>query len=475
MNRPLSGQDKYTGHITGMVTTTKGEPIRGALIEAYGQAGKRLQEKPASFAFSDQKGKYFLDLPVGTYTLKIKAPKFREREFGKVSIKPADEANIPIRLLADVPILIDEMRVIAKKIKKTSEKAQLAERKASSNVVETMGAETIAKIPESDVSGILTRMAGVVMDQGKYMQARGMTKRYNNTTLNGSSIPTTRPNEKLTPLDLFQGGIVDSISVAKTFTPDLPGNFSGGLCQIKTKAIPDAFIAKLSFTSSYNSVSTFDRYLYAHGGKKDWMGFDDGTRELPDSIPKAQVRGRGKFSKTGFDPNELERFGESFKNNWNIHSGKAPVNTDYSLYVGDRWNKFGAVVSLYYKSDVKSRADEERNIFTTTPGGGVRVDSSYKFKNSTQYIKEGCIVNFGLDIDADNKIYCKNFYNRNTSDEARMYEGLNSDKNENIRVSRLRYIEEEMYAGQIAGDHAVDRLLKSNIKWRYNYSFGNMY
>ena len=467
-------QNKYGGQITGTVTSTKGDPIRGALVEAYAQKGRILQDKPSAFAFSDQKGKYLLDLPVGTYTLKIKAPKFRERELGKVIMHPAGEANIPIKLLADVPILIDEMKVVAKIIKKTSEKVQLAERKAATNVVDNIGAETIAKTPESDVAGIITRMPGVILDQGKYMQARGMSKRYNNTTLNGSIVPSTRANEKLTPLDLFPTYVVDSISVVKTFSPDLAANFSGGLCQIKTKALPESLLLKLGYTVKYNNQTTGEKYQSYDGGSKDWAGYDDGTRELPKIIPGNTIQPGGVFTK-GYSDRQIEKFGESFNNTWNIHEREAHPQSDYEFVAGDKLGeKFGLVMSTYYKSDIQNYNDEQKTIYTLNGDGSVRPDSSYKFKQSRKFIKEGGLFNFGFDFNADNKLVFTNFYNRSTTDEARTYEGYNSDRGDNIRVGRLRYIEEEFYSGGVAGDHKISELLNSRIKWRYNFSLARM-
>ncbi len=462
------------GHIAGTVTNTKGEPIRGALIEAYSQSGRKLADKPAAFAFSDQKGNYVLDLPVGTFTLKVKAPKFRERELGKLVIKPGFEAAIPIKMLADVPILIDEMKVVAKKIKKTSEKVQLAERKASTNVVDNVGAETIAKTSDSDVASIITRMPGVMLDQGKYMQARGMTKRYNNTTLNGSVVPSTRPNEKLTPLDLFPSGVVDSISVVKTFSPDLPANFSGGLCQIKTKALPDSLLLKLGYTAKYNNQTTGEKYQSYEGGSKDWAGYDDGTRKLPHILPGGRITPAGLATK-GSSEREIEKFGESFKNIWNVKERNAHLQSDYEFVAGDRiGEKFGLVMSTYYKSDIVNYNDEKVNSYVLNNDGSVRLNNSYDFLQSRKFIKEGGLFNFGFDINADNKLIFTNFYNRSTTDEARTYAGYNADTDGDIRVGRLRYIQEEFYNGGVTGDHKIPQLLNSRIKWRYSFSLARM-
>ena len=340
-NNVSPAQDKIMGKITGTVTSTKGIPIRGALIEASVAKATRLQQQ-IKFTFSDKMGRYSMDLVAGTYHLEIKAPAFRLKKVEKILILPSEETTITVALLADVPILIDEMRVVTK-AKRGTAVAALAIQKESKNIMDVMSAETIVKLPESDVAGILTRMPGVTIEQGKYLQVRGMPKRYNQTTLNNSLLPTTRPNEQEVPLDLFPAGIVEYINVVKTFSPELPGEFSGGLCQIQTKAIPDKFTMKLSSTAIYNTETSFKDYLTYHGGAKDWLGYDDGTRGLPGTIPRDKnVRRRGVASKQGFMPNELERFGEAFPNVYDTYNKTAPLGGDYNFLCGQQIQQGGS-------------------------------------------------------------------------------------------------------------------------------------
>lgn len=454
--------------IRGVVTDAAGKPLAEVGVEATDASGAAVQ---GGFVLTGRDGGYVLRLPAGTYGLKVTAPGFGTQTFRGLQVRDGTFTEKPVQLSGST-VQIEEMRVVAKP-RQSSDFTQMMKRQASAGIMDNIAADTIKKIPESDVAGILTRMPGVVMDQGKYMQARGMTKRYNNTLLNGSIVPTTRPNEKLTPLDLFPGGVVDSISVAKTFTPDLPANFSGGLCQIRTKALPDSLQLKLSYTAKYNTETTGEDYLSYSGGGRDWAGYDDGTRKLPHSIPGNTIRPGGLFTK-GLNDREIEKLGESFNNIWNIKRRRAHIQSDYEFVAGNRFGKFGLVMATYYKSDVKNYVDETKTIFTANSDGSVRPDSTYDFQQSRRSIKEGGLFNFGIDFSPDHKLFFTNFYNRNTTDEARVYEGFNSDQATDIRVSRLRYIQEEFYSGGIAGDHTFDGLWNSRIKWRYNFSLARL-
>jgi len=293
------------GKIIGTVTDGRGKPVANARIEAHDVAAGSHEETAGQVFTADKNGGYSIDLPPGTYRLKITAPMLETKILDSIAVVPDKVKAQNVSMASPATVQIEEMKVVGK-AKQASAIVALARQKASKNIMDVLAADTIVKLPESDVAGILTRMPRVVMEQGKYMQVRGMPKRYNVTTLISSILPSTRPNELEVPLDLFPAGIVEYINVVKTFSPELPGDFSGGLCQIQTRAIPDKFTMKLSSTAIYNTETSFKDYLTYRGGAKDWLGYDDGTRDLPSVIPRDKNgRRRGSIGRVGFMPNEL--------------------------------------------------------------------------------------------------------------------------------------------------------------------------
>jgi outer membrane receptor for ferrienterochelin and colicin len=464
-----------TGKITGTVTdASDGSPLMDARVTAT-ETGGTATAGPEGFALTYTNGRYVLDIPAGTYRLTATHSGYEAGIQDMVTVEAGKTIALDFALSNEV-YEIDEMEVVEKALD-TSEMFQLLKRKETPVIADSIAAETIAKLPESDVAGILTRMPGVTIVQGKFMQARGLPKRYNKTTLNGTILPTTRPNEKETPLDLFPAGIVDSINVVKTYSPDLPGTFSGGLCQIKTKAIPNDFIMNLKAEANYNTETTFRDYLTYHGGSKDWLGYDDGTRALPGIIPNdRRVARKGSFGGEGFLDLDLEAFGESFDNNWNTYEKNAPLNGSYSFYVGDRFDKFGAILQLNYKNEIHNRSDERySNYFIDPATGKAQLQTNYDFDRSTYAIKEGGILNMGFDVSPDHKLYVNQYLNRIATDEVIIYDGYSVDVGKDIMVTRLRWIEEQIYNGQLAGEHTIESFLKSNIKWQHSYSDGRLY
>jgi hypothetical protein len=76
---------------------------------------------------------------------------------------------------------------------------------------------------------------------------RGLGDRYSATTINGLRLPSIDPYRNSAQLDLIPTSILDNISASKTFTPDLPGDFTGGSVDVKIKALPERFTWGLSF------------------------------------------------------------------------------------------------------------------------------------------------------------------------------------------------------------------------------------
>ncbi len=460
------------GKITGTITESEeNRTLTEAGVEAINvkaQAGV-----PGTFALTNKEGFFVLELAPGTYTLRVTYPNYEAKDIKGVIVEAGETTDLKV-VISPSLVEIDEMRVVAKP-RGEVELVQLMKRRVASNILDNISAETISKIPESDVAGILTRMPGVTIYQGKFLQARGMPKRYNRSTLNGSVLPTTKPNEKVVPLNLFPAGVVESINVAKSYSPDLPGNFSGGLAQIQTKSIPDTYLLKLSAGITFNTSTTNKDFLTYRGGDLDWLGWDDGTRDKPDTVPDGKVVRRGLFSKDGLDPLEIERIGESFDNNWNTYHKKAQPDQSYSFLLGNRYGRFGYTFNFGYKFESQNRENERQKIYSVQRDGSLNVEKNYEFERSSHEAQVHGLFNLGYELTPDHKLYFNNFYVHTGEDEVAFYQGFNSDTDTVINDTRLRWREEEIYSGQFRGEHLFYALWDHKLEWNYTYSFANMW
>ncbi len=460
------------GKITGTILD-KGEqkPLLEAGVEAIDESAPA--GTPGTFGLTNSRGFFMMEVGPGVYTLRVTYPNYQPRIIKGVTVESGKTVTRKITIEPSL-VEIDEMRVVAKP-KGDVELVQLMKRKAASNILDNISAESISKIPESDVAGILTRMPGVTIHEGKYLQARGMPKRYNRSSLNGAVMPTTKPNEKVVPLNLFPAGVVESINVAKSYSPDLPGNFSGGLAQINTKSIPDRFMFKFSTGLNYNTVTTNEDFLTYRGSSTDWLGWDDGDRDLPGSVPGGKVTKRGRFTKEGFGPYKLEQIGESFNNNWNTYTKDAPLDQNYSLLLGNRFNKFGIIFHTSYKFEYENRDKEEMRIYSVQQDNSLNVEKRYSFLRSKHKSELNGLLNMGIELSPDHTLYFNNFYTHTGEDETTYYDGFNSDIGVDISDTRLRWVEEEIYSGQLGGKHLFYLFFNHKIDWTYTYSLANMW
>ncbi|MBK7868941.1 MAG: hypothetical protein IPJ75_19155 [Ignavibacteriales bacterium] len=131
-------------------------------------------------------------------------------------------------------------------------------------------------------------MTGVTISDGKFAYIRGVGDRYNNTLLNGANLPSTEPEKKSFSYDIFPANLIESIITSKTFSPDKPADFSGGLVQIKTIEFPEKFFVNFGMSSSYNTFGTGKDALTYSGGRR-WLANDDGTRSLPSIVPSGKL------------------------------------------------------------------------------------------------------------------------------------------------------------------------------------------
>jgi hypothetical protein len=128
----------------------------------------------------------------------------------------------------------------------TTIKQLFAERAKQAASTEAFGSEQISKTGVSDAGAIINKVSGASVVDGKFAVIRGLSDRYVSTTLNGAEIPSADPYRRSASLDMFPAQIISKVVVAKTFTPDKPGSYTGGGIDIITKSFPERSFFSLS-------------------------------------------------------------------------------------------------------------------------------------------------------------------------------------------------------------------------------------
>src|SRR5687768_6161902 len=113
------------------------------------------------------------------------------------------------------------------------------EKRSTAAISNVLDAAAFEAAGDSSVADGLKRMSGLNLQGGKFVYIRGLGERYSSTVLNGSTLPSPEPINRVVPLDLFPASIIESVLVQKTFSPQYPAEFAGGTIQIRTKVVPD--------------------------------------------------------------------------------------------------------------------------------------------------------------------------------------------------------------------------------------------
>lgn len=441
------------GSISGKVTDSNtSEPLIGANVLVVG----------TNFgASTDIDGNYVINnLDQGSYLLKISYISYKTLIVENLTVNPDQTIKLNIALESSSTEL-DEVVITAEALRNT-ESNILKIQKNSSNIVDGVSAELIKKNNSSDGSDILKRMTGVTMSDGKYAFIRGVGDRYNNTLLNGANLPSTDPEKKSFSYDIFPASLVENIITSKTFTPDKPADFSGGLVQINTIEFPSKFTLDISNTSTYNSAITSKTFSSYNGGSKDFLGYDDGTRAYPSIITSTRVA-RGNYS-----DKEMVDITAAFKNNWTLTSFKAPVNNSFKLTIGDKYqfeeDVIGYIASFNYSNSFDFT--EKRSSFYDFTGPRY----NYSGQNYSRNVVIGGMLNLSMKFGGTNKISLKNIFNQNADDEATVYKGDYRYSGQYREITSLKFVSRSVRSHQLLGEHFFNLLNGLNADWGLSYS-----
>lgn len=176
---------------------------------------------------TDMDGVALLKLSPGVYTLRVSYVSYQTFVIKDVTINRNQTTTLNIRL-KPANLNLNEVVVTAKALR-NNEAAVLTMQKKSPKLFDALTSDQFAKVGASDAASALKRVTGVTVANGKYVYVRGLGDRYSKTTLNGSEVPSLDPNKNAVQLDMFPSNLIDNIKVYKTFSPDLQGDFAGGV------------------------------------------------------------------------------------------------------------------------------------------------------------------------------------------------------------------------------------------------------
>jgi TonB-dependent receptor len=446
-----------TGKISGTILDSKtGETLPGAtaLVEGTGKG-----------ASADFDGKFVITgVPVGKVTMVISYISYTTKKIAQIEVKENDVTEVNVLLDASSSQDLSEVEIVVT-LNKENNTALVLQQKNNASVSDGISSESIKKTPDRNTSDVIKRVSGATIQDNKFAIIRGMNDRYNTAYLNGAPLPSSESDRKAFSFDIFPANLLDNIVILKTATPDLPGDFAGGIIQINTKSIPEKNFYSLSVGGAYNTQTTFKEFKTYNGGKTDWLGIDDGTRAIPAGLPST------KDYNLLTNPERIE-YAKSFSYDWSLKNIKAMPNLNLQYAMANVGKIFkrdaGSVFALTY-NNTNTRLFNSRREFEEQ-GDTVQKIKDYTDTVCNTNILASAMWNLSYKITPNNQIGFKNLLSVNSDDKVVNRKGIYDATGPTYERSSVRWFtQNQIYSGQLNGDHYIDKA-KMRIKWVGGYS-----
>jgi TonB-dependent receptor len=446
----LSLSFAQTGKIAGKVLDSKtSEPIVGASVVIEGTTKGNI---------TDLDGQYIIEsIEPATYKLTVTFVGYDKKLIEEVVVKAGQTTSVDASI--GEAILSIEAVVVTAKRKQEAISTVLTIQKNSITVSDVLSGESIRRSPDRNVGDAIKRVSGVTIQDNKFPIIRGLNDRYNIAFINGIPLPSTEPDRRAFSFDIFPANLIDNIVVNKAATPDMPADFSGGLIQLTTKDIPDENFVQAQVGIGFNSLTVGKNFYQSlNSSSTDWLGLDNGARDLPSKFPTGRLQ--------TLSTSEKAEASKIMNNDWGLTkrgtsrpSGSAQLTTGFSKAIGEE-GRFGGILSINYSNNERI-TPIDRQLYTIAGDFQFDYDEN-RYSNS--YLN-GVLANFSYKINDLNKISFKNNYNISSEINSILRGGLNGVSNrieEGTAISRFQ--SNQFLTSQLSGDHLLS---KDGLKIRW--------
>ena len=459
--------------------------IRGQVLDSdFGQpiarASVTLQDTPFG-AMTDEAGRFTISgVPPGIYVLKAQSSGYVARVMPNVSVASGLFNDIRVETIAEVEEM--EELVVPGELEKASETGLLAERQGATAVLDSIGADLISKLGASTAGDALKRMVGTSVVDGKYVVVRGLSDRYVNTLMNGGRLPSSDPDKRAINVDLFPGPTLEGINTTKTFTPDQPGDFTGGSVDIRTKQFPDEPSFGASATVEYNSQATFNPdYLTYAGGGTGPFGFRANQREIPESVTSnanipdterqvTDLNANNDNLDKAIDINNAMRQMSSVTGLTNSTPGP---NYSFNMQGGDSVEygpeqKIGTFGAFSYRHKNIYNPETVRGNYSIQ-GGGIKPDFLVSDNKASEDVLWGGLVNFAVQPEKDHRVAINVIFNQQATDTADFQFANNQTSpglgDQEYQYTTIQYSERQLGYVQLNGNHKIKTFRDIEVDW----------
>ncbi|MFN7119592.1 MAG: TonB-dependent receptor domain-containing protein [Saprospiraceae bacterium] len=466
-------QAVVSGKVIDKIT---GETLIGATFVAQ-QNGTQV-----TGTVTDFDGNYNLEVAPGIYDFVISYTGYTKQTITNATVN-AGTSNIFDIVLESQAEQLTEVVVTATVVKNTDAALITLQRRAFA-IQDGVSSQQISRTGSSNAADAMRQMTGAVVEGGRFVVMRGLGDRYSLSQLNGITLPSTDPYRNSTSLDLIPAQMIENIVTSKTFTPDQPGNFSGGLVNINTKSFPDKFTMSFTLGTEYNTqASLIDNFLTQEAGDYDWLGLDDGSRDQPAIVADPKIREQlepGLYLSARNPSPQFNSQRELFNNSSKAFSNEfvpslrnAPLNTSLNFSLGNRFKVFGKdlgfTLGLNYSSNFINYEDGVVNTFINTNSAQLFDYQALTEQKSTQNPQLGILFNTAYKFSSNHALNLNIIFNNDAEIVGRSQQGRFLGQVSNslaeFNTNSLEFTQRQFTTYQLGGKHVFPGLNNTEIEW----------
>lgn len=440
-----------------------------------------LKGAATQFVMADPEGNFVItNLMEGNYTLGITGEGYEAFEQSNITLNGEDTFKINV-ILKNAPEAVaatkevEELETMVFKAARNtnSSNAVIEETRLANQVANGISQEQIKNSQDRNAAQVMSRIPGITVVDGRFVMVRGIPERYNQVLLNNVIAPSTEVDKRTFSFDLIPSNVLDRMVIYKSGAPENTGDFAGGLIKVYTANAIEDNSTSVSLSLGYRQGSTFEAYTQSKGSATDFLGFDNGYRQLPNTFPTENLRQlpnrspkRIEAAKTltnNFAPQQTTAMpdigaGVNFARKFWI--GNTQVNTITALSYGQSTLSYDKMFSRYLELQPGASQATKRFNFT----------DSYGEKEN----KVGVISNWRVLFNNNNKIEFRNLFNQIGENITVVRNGEDFIQQSGLHRTNYmyQYRSRTIYSGQLEGTH--DHKLRGNVA-KLNWVLGMNY
>lgn len=459
---PLFSQASLYGSLTGVVIDQNSkETVIGANIVVLGTELGTATDFDGFFTINS--------IPAGKYTVQISYIGYENMIISDVEIKPGEKFKLDVVMSAN-SLLLNEVTVTEYK-KTNTVQAVLLEVKQAKQVVSGVSSQQITRSQDNNAAQVMSRIPGVTIVDGRFVMIRGLSERYNNVMINNVTAPSTEVDKRTFSFDLISTNALDRMLIYKSGSAEFPGDFAGGVIKLFTVEDVDNNFTRLNVGLGYRANTTMMPHWQSKGSPTDFLGFDNGFRQLPSNFPKTRA-----LKESARNAQLRQDAAHSLPNNWLATEGTATPDYSVGFTFGRNMTlggkKLSTITSINYSTSFQHFNRDFFRYFSwedqTRP-----IDVRFQFNDATyeKHNRISILSNWKWRAGERSIITFKNLFNQIGENETILRSGFDfiQRPNDDLQNYLLGYRMRSIYTGQLEGKHELNAL--SSLRWVAGGSF----